>query len=133
MTDFSPTLFSKSRIAPAAMLALCASLAVGAPLVARANAPIDRGAPSVTLRYDRADARTPQGARRLATRVRHAADELCDGDDPIMRMSQGFEHCRTATIRRAVADANEPMLAQALGFPPTAFAQAEPQPQPQRR
>jgi UrcA family protein len=115
---------SNSHIVRVASLALCASLAVGSPRIAQASSAPDPNSPSIRIAYRVADVRTPDGARRLAHRVKQAAAEVCDGDDPVMWLGKGFATCEAATIRRAVAGLNEPLLAQALGIAPSTLALA---------
>ena len=99
-------------------LALSAALALGAP--ANAGGPAVAGDEQrnvIRLKYAEADLQTIRGAKALALRLRIAADSVCGGESPLVRAGAQFMRCREATIDRAIAPLNAPLLADALGRP----------------
>lgn len=100
----------------AGALTLSAALALGAP--ANAGSPAVAGDEQrnvIRLKYAEADLQTVRGAKALALRLRVAAAEVCGGESPLVRTGGQFARCREATIDRAIATLNAPLLADALG------------------
>jgi UrcA family protein len=64
------------------------------------------------------------GAKALALRIRVAAAQVCGGEDPVVRLGDGFYRCQEASIGRAVATLDSPLLADALGRAPQSFARS---------
>jgi UrcA family protein len=98
--------------------ALCATFAAG---VATAQ-PDPEG--SVQIKATAADLNTPDGARKLAFRLRVAAYKVCGGYTPHGREAADFDACRQSAIEHAVAGLNAPVLAKALGLKSEALAQS---------
>ncbi len=82
---------------------------------------------SVTVRTDDVNLHTAAGARLMALRIRNAAAAVCDADGyPLaIRLSDGFIHCREATVDRAVRDLNARMVADALGRSPQLLSRGD--------
>jgi UrcA family protein len=101
---------------------------VGLALVASASAQAwptyGDNPPTVRVPYSLTDIQTSDGATRLASRIRRAAASVCNEEDPFLRSSVSFERCRGEAIRRASAQVNAPMVAQALGVTPAPIVQA---------
>ena len=67
---------------------------------------------SRTVRYSDLDLSTEAGAKALLTRIRRAANLVCNGNDwraPMTR-SYGFRSCVQAAQSKAVADVGSPMV-----------------------
>lgn len=79
---------------------------------------------SRSVKYSKAELSTPDGAGRVAARIRYAADHVCGGDSLILRTTRSFERCRRQTLDRAVAELNAPLVAEALGARTTEVAAA---------
>lgn len=92
-----------------AALVAGAALCLAAPAMAR---DLDEygGAEQVTakVKVTDSDLRTAAGAKALAMRVRVAAAEVCGGEDPVIRESDGFARCQKASAARAMASLNAP-------------------------
>ena len=71
----------------------------------------------LTVKVTDSDLHSAVGAKALALRVRVAAAEVCGGDDNVIRFSDGFIKCQAASIDRAIAELNSPLVADALGRP----------------
>jgi UrcA family protein len=93
-----------------AALALCAPSIAGSPATAG-----DDQRNTIKLKYAEADLQTVRGAKALALRLRVAAADVCGGENPLVRTGGQFARCREATIDRAIAPLNAPLLADALG------------------
>jgi UrcA family protein len=96
---------------------LCATFVAGV-----ANAQPDFSN-AVRIKVIPADLNTPDGARKLALRLRTAAYKVCVGDYPHGREAADFDRCRQSAIERAVAGINAPVLARALGLEGQTLAQ----------
>lgn len=108
-----------------AALGVCAALTLGAPAFA-GGLDVYGGAERFTakVKVTDSDLHTLAGAKALALRLRVASAEVCGGDDPVIRASSGFTRCQEASIDRAVAMLNSPLLADALGRSPRSLARA---------
>lgn len=101
-----------------ASFALCAAVALAASAAAApASVQVDNGQAAQAFHYTAADLRTVAGAKAIAVRLRWVASDLCAGHDPLAHVSDGVARCREATIDRALATMNAPLVAQALGRP----------------
>jgi UrcA family protein len=105
-------------------LVFSAALALGAPSYAGAAPSSDDQLNAIKLKYSEADLQTVRGAKALAFRVRVAADHLCGGDRALVRTGDAFARCRDATIDRALASLQAPLVSQALGRPTAPTMQA---------
>lgn len=108
-----------------AALGVCTALAFGAPAFA-SGVDVYGGAGRFTanVKITNSDLHTLAGAKTLALRLRVAAAEVCGGDDPVLRASSGFARCQEASIDRATATLDSPLLADALGRAPRSLARA---------
>lgn len=79
---------------------------------------------AVNVKVTDSDLHTLAGAKALALRIRVATAQVCGGEDPVIRDSDGFARCQEASIARAVATLNSPLLADALGRPTQTLARA---------
>ena len=79
---------------------------------------------TVRIKAPTADLQTPDGARKLAFRIRVAAYKVCGGDLPFGREASDFDACRQTAIRHTYEEVNAPMLAQALGLKDEVLAQS---------
>jgi UrcA family protein len=120
-TTFRPSSHSKSRLI-VAFVGLSATLLLAADAAAAASfqAPPkpQQWLESQTIRFRFADLQTADRARDVARRIRTAARYVCEGDDPIIRTSSGFDLCVSASVRQAISGLDAPLLAQALGVTP---------------
>ena len=99
---------------------LCATCAAG---VANAQPDLDN---AVRIKVTPAELSTPDGARKVAFRLRVAAYTVCGGYSPHGREATDFDQCRQSAIERAVSGINAPVLARALGLQGEALAQSRP-------
>lgn len=100
----------------AGALTLSAALAFAAPSNAGSSTVAnDEQRNVIRLKYAEADLQTIRGAKALALRLRIAAADVCGGESPLVRTGAQFMRCREATIDRAIAPLNAPLLADALG------------------
>jgi UrcA family protein len=88
---------------------------VAATLVASAepaSARSDESSISVRVSFADLDINHPAGADKLLKRIERAADTVCGGEpsDPLLVESLDYRHCRGDAIRKAVIQANAPML-----------------------
>lgn len=79
---------------------------------------------AVRIKVTSADLNTPDGARKLAFRLRVAAYRVCGGDVPLGRYAADFDACRQSAVEHAVARIDAPVLARALGLGGEALAQS---------
>src|SRR5271154_480501 len=101
----------KSNRASTTTLAVIVGLALVCSASAQAWPSYDNNnPPTLRVPYSLPEIQTSDGARRLASRIRHAATSVCDDGDPFLRSSVGFERCRGEAIRRASAQVNAPMV-----------------------
>jgi UrcA family protein len=98
--------------------ALCVTLVAGAA----SAQPVPNN--TVRIKVAAADLNTPDGARKLAFRIRVAAYKVCGGDMRYSREATDFDNCRQSAIGRAVAGLNAPVLTRALGLGGEALAQS---------
>ena len=98
--------------------ALCAGIVCGA-----ATAQPDPGN-TIRIKVKGAELSTPDGARRVALRLRVAAYQVCGGYAPNGREAADFDACRQSAIQRAMAGIDAPLLARALGVSGVVLAQS---------
>jgi len=79
---------------------------------------------AVRIKVTPADLNTPDGAQRLAFRIRVAAYNVCGGNFPLGRYAADFDDCRQSAIEHSVAGIDAPVLARALGLKGEALAQS---------
>jgi UrcA family protein len=99
------------------VLGLCAAAALVAPAVAEPSGVGRIYTVSKTVRLGDVDLHTTDGAKVAAQRIQRAADYLCGGDQAFVRMSEEFASCRSASIDRALATLDAPLVSEALGRP----------------
>jgi len=68
------------------------------------------------VRFGDLDLKTNAGAKRLAFRIRVAAQSVCDGAIANVRFGTGFDGCVKTAIVQAAAKVNSPMLDAELGL-----------------
>jgi UrcA family protein len=71
-----------------------------------------------TVRFGDLDLTTDAGAKRLAFRIRVAAQTVCDGAIANVRFGTGFDGCVKTAIQQAAAQLKNPMLDAQLGLTP---------------
>ena len=104
-----------------AMTAALFSLAISGVAAAQPYAP-DSGSgfaisPDIDSRMVRIgprDLTSPEGARRLALRMRSAAEEVCDGENVLTRSSMAFHDCVQDAVTRAATVLDAPRLTAAV-------------------
>ena len=106
-----------------AALGVSAALTLGASAFAGPQTPGPNDGVEI-VRATSAELQSPDGARRVAFRVRVAADRACGGDVyPLyVRASTGFQTCREEAVDRAAEQVNAPLLSRALGLPSQTIA-----------
>jgi UrcA family protein len=109
-----------------AALALAASLAVTGATLASTGAPaygadlVVSGAPTARIAYDDLNLRSEAGVRRLETRVRAAAERVCDVDAPAtstLRDRLDSRACRDAAIAAAAPQVRRAVAGFGTGAP----------------
>ena len=68
-----------------------------------------------TVRSSDLNLATAEGARRMAFRIRVAAQDLCQMNLPEVRTGSGFQVCVARAIDRAATDLDAPLVTAALG------------------
>ena len=113
----------RHTIAMAAALAIAALSGVAQ---AQTVGPLAYGSPIARqiVRFGDLDPSTEAGAKRLAFRIRIAAQAVCGGDDLKVRFGAGFERCVSASLQQAAGDLNNSMVSGALGLTPSGMAYA---------
>ncbi|HEY2048106.1 MAG TPA: UrcA family protein [Caulobacteraceae bacterium] len=111
-----------SRLLFAAVVGACSALVLSASAFAAGPGNEDL---AVRIKITNADLLSPAGARRVAFRIRRAADQVCGADkDWRVRQSDAFWRCREVAIDRATRDLN--VLAAAHARSPQVLAHAGP-------
>ena len=113
---------SYSRFIGPASLAFIAALAIGSSASAQGPAFGGNEKASVKIRYSDADIHSADGARRLALRIRVAADRVCGGGEVVAYSADSLKECRRGAIDRALSSLQAPMVAEALGRPMAVMA-----------
>jgi UrcA family protein len=103
----------------ASILAFAAAVAIASPVLA---APLtlwgDDEKVAATVAYQDAELRTPEGAAKVAGRIRTAARQVCGGGDPVVASGARFQRCQHKVIDHALASLDAPLVADALGRAP---------------
>jgi UrcA family protein len=113
---------SYSRFIVPVSLAFIAALAIGSSASAQGPAFGGNEKASVKIRYNDADIHSADGARRLALRIRVAADRVCGGGEVVAYSADSLKECRRGAIDRALSSLQAPMVAEALGRPMAVMA-----------
>jgi UrcA family protein len=100
-----------SQTAAAAVLAAL----LASPAAAGARRPPIPNATQEVVRYTPAEAASPEGAQRIAFRIRVAADQACGGANVLVRVGGNFHRCRHEAIDRALRELGAPLVADAMG------------------
>jgi UrcA family protein len=104
-----------------ALVAAFASLAIAAGAHAQTVQSIDVNGDSVvreTVKFGDLDVATSAGVKRLAFRIRLAADDVCGGVSPLAQTGVDFQACVDRSVDRAATRLGMPMVADATGRSP---------------
>ena len=96
---------------------IATALAMVGPVAAAAPSDPPAHQISQVVHYADLDLNTVAGAKRLAFRIRVAANELCG--QIYLRGSDDLAPCHKAVIARAVSGLDAPLVIEALGLAPT--------------
>lgn len=102
-----------------AMIATALSLALTSTAAwAQPSAPFHRDPAlnSRAIRVSDLDLTSVAGARRLANRIKAAAQDVCESDSVLANATPAFHHCIEDTIAQAAARVDSPLVNAALGL-----------------
>ena len=88
--------------------------AFATPGLAAAQAPADKSAPALTIRYDDLDLQNARDAKVMLVRIRKTAVEICHPGETGFEATGRFETCYRKTVDQAVAQLNAPRVTEAL-------------------
>ena len=103
------------RTATALAIGLSLAAAVGAHAQTYPALDLGGAVRSRTVHFGDLDVSTKSGAQELASRIRRAANDVCGGDDSLMRADDDFLPCVRQAIDRAATKLDIASLNEALG------------------
>ena len=96
-------------------IAVCMAVSAASAAVAEPASVSDQGfVTAVKVQYQDADTRTPDGVRKILARLRSAAEDVCGGDDLLVRTGARYQACVEETLAKAGAALDAPMLTAAI-------------------
>jgi UrcA family protein len=100
---------------PIILASALALATIGGAVHAQPSADSWRWTPvSQTVRYGDLNLATSEGARRMAFRIRVAAQSVCGGDYSVVRTGTGFDECVSSTVEQAAMKLDAPLVTEAL-------------------